>query len=76
MNKIICIIIAIWTGGDGNALMKFNGHAFFTKKECFQYVKNNYLTLNNHVNKKYFSHPDTPNIFYCTTPSEWQNHLK
>ena len=76
MDKIIWIIIAIWTAGDRNDLMQFTNVSFSTKKECVEYVKVNYLALNNYVNKEYISHPDTPNIFYCTTPSEWQNFLK
>ena len=76
MSKIIWIIIAVWTGGDGKDAIQFAELSFTTKKECVQYVKINYESLNNNVNKSYNSHQDTPNIFYCTTPDKWKNLLK
>ena len=75
MDKLLWIIIDIWTGGDGKDAMQFADISFTSKKECVQYVKLNYESLNNDVNKEFYSHPDTPNIFYCTTPKKWQTIL-
>ena len=63
--NIVVIIVAAFTGGDGEDNYVFNKPTFDTKEECTIYVKEHYNELNIHVNKNYKYRLDNPNLFYC-----------
>lgn len=51
--KEIWLIIAIWSGGDGNDWFHFPSPIFENHSICTRYVLENYWDLNSNVNEAY-----------------------
>jgi hypothetical protein len=73
--KTIVIIVATFTGGDGNDQYVFD-KKFENKEQCSNYVRDNFNALNAHVNKNYNYRLDSPNLFYCINKELFSKHLK
>ena len=70
LSGTVVIILSIWTGGDGSDAFIFENPIFNEQKSCVDYVKDNFIDLNQHVNKEYGDDLDNPNLFYCLDKDE------
>ena len=43
--------------------------------ECVNFVKHNFLPLNEHVNKEHGTPGDTPNLFFCIRNDELKKKI-
>ena len=50
LSGTVVIILSIWTGGDGSDAYIFENPIFNEQKSCVDYVKDNFIDLNQHVN--------------------------
>ena len=73
--KIFYLILSLWTGGDGNDLYIFDKPTFMEEIECVNFVKHNFLPLNEHVNKEHGTPGDTPNLFFCIRNDELKKKI-
>jgi len=71
--KVLYIIVALWTGGDGEDFYRFTDPTFETKEECVAFTKQSYFILNRFVNDEHNSDHPYPNTFYCISEKEWLN---
>jgi|LWDU01.1.fsa_nt_gi hypothetical protein len=75
INAVI-IIVATFTGGDGNDQYVFDTPKFQTKEQCSDYVKQHFSVLNAYVNRNYNYRLDSPNLFYCVDKDAYSKRLK
>lgn len=72
--KIVFVIVALFTGGDGEDWYAFQSPTFSSKTECVEFVQQNYSTLNHHVNKEYEAPVPFPNTMHCINQDLWRKY--
>ena len=73
--KILFLILSVWTGGDGEDSYIFTKPTFTQQSSCVQYVRENFISLNIHVNEMYGGEGDLPNLFYCIRENDLKEKM-